>query len=100
MTRILVLIAGYICLVFGIAGLLTPVPVGMIFMVLAALLFYPVYRLILVLSVRRLQRKLARDLDDTEMKAQINRARVLSVLVCMLFSFLYNMQTVGLPGGG
>jgi hypothetical protein len=68
--------------------------------VLAALLFYPVYRLILVLSVRRLQRKLARALDDAEMKAQTNRARVLSVLMCMLFSFLYNMQTVGLSGGG
>jgi len=41
MTRILVLIAGYICLAFGIAGLLTPVPVGIIFMVLAALLLIP-----------------------------------------------------------
>ena len=38
MTRILVLIAGYICLVFGFAGLLTPVRLGIIFLVLAALL--------------------------------------------------------------
>ncbi len=41
MRRILVLIAGYICLVFGIAGLLTPIPVGIIFTVLAALLLIP-----------------------------------------------------------
>ena len=41
MNRILALIAGYICLLLGIAGLLTPIPVGIIFTVLAAVLLIP-----------------------------------------------------------
>ena len=66
---------------------------------LAVLLFYPVNRLIWVMSVRRLQKKLRRDLEETELKGQRNRARVLAVLLCLGFSFLYNIQTIGLPGG-
>ena len=66
--------------------------------ILAAALFYPVYRLILVLSVRRLQRKLERELDELEMRGQANRARVLTTLVVFAFSFLFNLQTVGLSG--
>ena len=65
---------------------------------LAAALFYPVYRLIFVLSVRRLQRKLERELDDHEIRGQRNRARVLATLLVLVFSFLFNVQSVGLSG--
>jgi hypothetical protein len=66
--------------------------------VLAALLFWPMSKLIWVMSVRRLQRKLERELDENEIAGQMNRARVISVFVSVLFSFLYNLQTLGMPG--
>ncbi len=65
---------------------------------LAALLFWPMSKLIWVLSVRRLQRKLARELDARELDGQLNRARVISAFVSLLFAFLYNLSTIGLPG--
>jgi len=69
-------------------------------LLLAALLFWPLSKLVFVLSVRRLQRKLARELDSTEVAGQMNRARVVSVFVSMLFSYLYNLSTIGMPTGG
>jgi len=69
-------------------------------LLLAALLFWPMSKLIWVMSVRRLQRKLARDLNETEIAGQMNRARVISVFVSVTFSFLYNLSTLGLPGSG
>ena len=65
--------------------------------ILAALLFWPMSKLIWVLSVRRLQRKLERDLDENELAGQMNRARVISVFVSVTFSFLYNLSTLGMP---
>lgn len=67
---------------------------------LAALLFWPMSKLVFVLSVRRLQRKLARTLDEKEMAGQMNRARVISVFLSLLFSYLYNLSTIGMPGSG
>ena len=69
-------------------------------LLLAALLFWPMSKLIWVLSVRRLQRKLARPLDESEITGQFNRARVISVFVSLLFSFAFNLSTIGLPGSG
>ena len=67
---------------------------------LAALLFWPMSKLVHVLSVRRLQRKLERPLDELELAGQLNRARVIAVFASLLFSFLYNLNTIGLPGSG
>jgi len=69
-------------------------------LLLAALLFWPMSKLVGVLSVRRLQRKLARELDENEIAGQMNRARVISAFVSLLFSFAYNLSTIGLPGSG
>ena len=69
-------------------------------LLLAGLLFWPMNKLVFVLSVRRLQRKLARALDSTEVAGQMNRARVISVFVSVLFSYLYNLSTIGMPTGG
>ena len=65
---------------------------------LAALLFWPMSKLVWVMSVRRLQRKLERELSKEELDGQLNRARIISVFVSLLFSFLYNLHTIGLPG--
>lgn len=67
-------------------------------LILAALLFWPMSKLIWVMSVRRLQRKLARELDENELAGQMNRARVISAFVSVVFSFLYNLSTLGMPG--
>jgi hypothetical protein len=69
-------------------------------LLLAALLFWPMSKLIWVMSVRRLQRKLDRQLDEAEIAGQMNRARIISVFVSLTFSFLYNLSTLGLPGSG
>lgn len=67
--------------------------------VLSALLFLPVSRLIWVMSVRRLERRQKRRLEETEREAQLRRARATAVIVVLAFSFLFNLQTLGLPGG-
>ena len=67
---------------------------------LAALLFYPVSKLIWVVSVRRLQRKLERELSEDELQGQLRRARIIAIPVVITFSWLYNVNTLGLPGGG
>ena len=67
---------------------------------LAALLFWPMSKLVWVLSVRRLQRKRQRELDKKEIAGQTKRARIISAFVSLLFSLLYNLSTVGLPGSG
>ena len=79
---------------------MSPVVYFCIWWVLLGLaLFFPVSKLIWVMSVRRLQRKLGRELDEQELNGQRNRARVLATLLCLTFSFVYNIQTLGLPGG-
>lgn len=59
--------------------------------VLAVLLYYPVYRLILVLSVGRLQKKLGKALTEDQIKGQARRAHFITILLVPFFSYLYNM---------
>lgn len=68
--------------------------------VLTLLLLYPVSKLIWVFSVRRLQRKLSRELDEQELKGQRNRAWVIAAFICFVFSMLYNFSTIGVPRDG
>jgi hypothetical protein len=60
--------------------------------VLAVLLFFPSSKLIWVLSVRRAQRKLGRELSAQEIKGQRSRARFIAVLLVTLFSWFFNLQ--------
>lgn len=62
---------------------------------LAAMLFFPVSNMIWVTSVRRLQRKLDRQLDDHELRGQKNRARFISLPLVSLFSWLFNLSMAG-----
>lgn len=62
---------------------------------LAAMLFFPVSNMIWVTSVRRLQRKLDRQLDDQELRGQKNRARFISLPLVSLFSWLFNLSMAG-----
>ena len=69
-------------------------------LVLAALLFFPISKLIWVFSVRRLQRKLNRELNQTEIAGQMSRARFISIFVSLLFSYLFNLNMIGIPTHG
>jgi H+/Cl- antiporter ClcA len=69
-------------------------------LILAALLFLPVSKLIWVLSVRRLQRKTGRELSEEELHGQLKRARVIAVFVALIFSILFNANLMGIPHNG
>ena len=69
-------------------------------LVLAIALFFPISKLIWVLSVRRLQRKLNTELSDADTHGQLARARFLAVLVALAFSFLFNVNLLGWPVNG
>ena len=69
-------------------------------LVLAALLFFPISKLIWVFSVRRLQRKLNRELNQTEIAGQMTRARFISIFVSLMFSYLFNLNMIGIPTHG
>ncbi|MCW8906306.1 MAG: hypothetical protein OQL28_03575 [Sedimenticola sp.] len=62
---------------------------------LALLLFLPVSNLVWVGSVRRLQRKLHRQLNTDELQGQKRRARFISLLLVLPFSWLFNLYLVG-----
>lgn len=75
------------------------IPVIMLYLtfsvaLLALLLFFPVSKLVWVLSVRRLQRKLQRELSQEEFNGQLARARFISVLIVLLFSLLFNINLI------
>lgn len=69
-------------------------------LVLALFLWFPVSKLIWTVSVRRLTKKLARELSPSEITGQYKRARFITVFVALVFSFLFNAQLLGIPGNG
>ena len=60
-------------------------------LLLSALLYVPVQRMIWTLSVRRLQRKLKRELSAEEIRGQSRRAHFIAILVTPIFSLLFNL---------
>jgi hypothetical protein len=68
--------------------------------VLAVLLFLPAARLVWVLSVRRLERKRGQPLSDGEREGQRNRARFVAIIVCVIFSALFNYQILDMATHG
>ncbi len=64
-------------------------------LLLAGLLFFPVSKLILLFSARRLQRRLQRELEPSEMAGQRRRARLIAAVVVLVFSYLFNISLLG-----
>jgi hypothetical protein len=62
---------------------------------LALMLFFPVRRMIWVLSVRRMQRRQGRELTGAELQGQRGRAGFVAVLLVVVFSWLFNLQVLG-----
>ena len=57
--------------------------------VLAICLYFPVSRLVWVFSVRRLEKKKQSNASDQEIKFQHKRARVLTIPIVAIFSYLF-----------
>lgn len=68
--------------------------------VLAALLYLPVTRLVWALSVRRLERRTGTGLEEGERRGQLRRARVVALLIVIVFSLLFNLAMLGAPARG
>jgi len=64
---------------------------------LVAMLIYPAKQWIWALSVRRLQRKLDRELGPDELAGQNRRAWVVAAIICSIFSFFFNAAMLGMP---
>lgn len=58
-------------------------------LLLAALLYFPVQRLICALSANRLARKLKRGLSDDEIAGQKRRAHFIAAIVTPIFALLF-----------
>ena len=63
-------------------------------LILAFLLFFPVSKIIWILSVRRLQRKLNTTLDDKALAGQLSRARFIAVFASLIFSYLFYINVI------
>ena len=59
-------------------------------LILAGLLYFPVNNLIWMVSVRRLHRRLGKELTPQEIAGQRNRARLISIILVLCFSYLFN----------
>jgi len=59
---------------------------------LAILLYYPVNKLIFILSVRRYEKKIGNSLNDKELKGQLIRSRFISIILIVIFSSLFNLN--------
>jgi hypothetical protein len=60
---------------------------------LALLLYYPVNKLIFILSVRRYEKKIGNSLSDEELKGQLIRSRFITIILIIFFSLLFNLNT-------
>ena len=60
--------------------------------ILTLLLYYPVNKLIFVLSVRRLEKKTGKNLSNMEKSDQLKRSRFISIILILLFSCLFNIN--------
>ncbi len=58
-------------------------------LILTLLLYFPVNRIIWILSVRRLERKIGKTINEQARNNQHNRAKFIAVLLSFFFSFLF-----------
>ena len=68
-------------------------------LILAMLLFFPVSKMIWVISVRRLQRNTGRQLSAEEIEGQKARSRFIALLLVFPFSWVFNYSLLGLGHG-
>lgn len=64
--------------------------------ILTLLLYYPVNKLIFVLSVRRLEKKTGKQLSSDQKSGQLNRSRFISIILIIIFSCLFNINILNI----
>ena len=69
-------------------------------LVLAGLLLWPVASLVWTLSVRRLERKRGEALSAAERRGQLGRAWFVAIILCLVFSALFNYQLLDMAAYG
>jgi hypothetical protein len=69
-------------------------------LVLAGLLLWPVSKLVWTLSVRRLERKRGEALSEAERRGQLGRAWFVAIILCIVFSALFNYQLLDMAAYG
>ena len=62
------------------------------FVILAVFLFFSVSKLIWVASVRRLEKKTTSKLSESDISLQLKRARIIAILLVLIFSYLSNLS--------
>ena len=60
--------------------------------ILALLLYYPVNKMIFVLSIRKLESKIGKQLNDDQKNGQLKRSRFISIILILFFSCLFNIN--------
>ena len=60
--------------------------------ILSLLLYYPVNKLIFILSIRRLERKTGKQLNNIQKTGQLRRSRFVSIFLILIFSCLFNIN--------
>ncbi len=65
--------------------------------ILAAALLWPASRMIWVLSVRRIEKRTKTRLRPEEIAGQKRRAWIIAIFCCLVFSYLFNLSTLGVP---
>jgi hypothetical protein len=60
---------------------------------LSFLLYYPVNKLIFILSVRRYEKKIGKSLNHDELRGQLIRSRFISIILIIVFSSLFNLNS-------
>lgn len=63
---------------------------------LIVFLFYPVNKLIFVLSIRRLEKKTGKSLNKEEKYGQLKRSRFISLVLLIIFSCLFNINLINI----
>lgn len=63
---------------------------GLSSFLLGALLFWPLRKLILALSINRHQRRIQADIDDVDRERLRQRVTWVAAFIAMTFAFLYN----------
>ena len=63
---------------------------GLSSFLLGALLFWPLRKLILALSINRHQRRIQADIDDADRERLRQRVTWVAAFIAMTFAFLYN----------
>ena len=75
-----------VCLIVGFGAIL------ILFFEILRSKYYPVNKMIFVLSIRKLESKIGKQLNDDQKNGQLKRSRFISIILILFFSCLFNIN--------